>query len=57
LRRNIRGLAIAAGNDADLEQAALQRPVEQGCLAARLEADQFGQTQVGCEKKQFQPAQ
>ena len=25
LRRSIRGLAIAAGNDADLEQAALQR--------------------------------
>jgi hypothetical protein len=44
-------LAIAAGNHADFKQSALQRAVEQRCLAARLEADQLGQTQVGGEEE------
>jgi hypothetical protein len=38
-------------NHADLEQAALERPVEQRRLAARLETEQFGQAQVGGEEE------
>jgi hypothetical protein len=44
-------MAITPFNHTDLEQAALERAIEQWCLAARLETEQFRQAQVGGEEE------
>jgi hypothetical protein len=50
-------LAITPRHHADLEQAALERAVEQRRLAARLEPSSLGRRRSAVKKKQFQPAQ
>ena len=51
IRRLRTGFPVAAGHHPNLEQAAFKWPVEQRCLAAGLQADQLGETQVSGEEK------